>query len=82
MSLVGPRPNLPEEVAAFNSLQRQKLLVKPGLTCYWQISGRNRIDFEDWMRLDRQYIKDRSTMVDLKLILLTLTRLFADNGGC
>lgn len=78
MSLVGPRPNLPEEVAKFNNWQKQKLLVKPGLTCYWQVMGRNDIGFEEWMKLDVKYIKDRNTLLDLKLILKTFFVLFGD----
>lgn len=78
MSLVGPRPNLPGEVVKFNAWQKQKLLVKPGLTCYWQVMGRNDIGFEEWMKLDIKYIKDRSTLLDLKLILKTFFVLFGD----
>lgn len=78
MSLVGPRPNLPREVVNFNNWQKQKLLVKPGLTCYWQVMGRNDIGFEEWMKLDIKYIKDRNTLLDLKLIFKTFFVLFGD----
>lgn len=78
MSLVGPRPNLPSEVAGFNDWQKQKFLVKPGLTCYWQVMGRNDIGFEEWMKLDIKYIKERSTLLDLKLIFKTFFVLFGD----
>ncbi len=78
MSLVGPRPNLPKEVAEYELWMKDKLLVKPGLTCYWQIMGRNDIDFEDWMKLDVQYVKDRSTWLDIKLIFKTVGVLFGD----
>ncbi|WP_406542076.1 sugar transferase [Clostridium ljungdahlii] len=71
MSLVGPRPNLPHEVAKFTECQKAKLLVKPGLTCYWQVMGRSNIDFEHWMKLDIKYIEDRNTLLDLKLIFKT-----------
>ena len=78
MSLVGPRPNLPSEVAKFDNWQKQKLLVKPGLTCYWQVMGRSDIGFEEWMRLDIKYIKERNTLLDLKLIFKTFFVLFGD----
>lgn len=81
MSLVGPRPNLPDEVEKFNAAQKRKLMVKPGLTCYWQVMGRNSIGFEEWIRLDFKYIKDRSTLVDLKLIFKTFFLLFGDKNA-
>lgn len=81
MSLVGPRPNLPREVEKFNSWHKQKLLAKPGLTCYWQVMGRNKIGFEEWMKLDIKYIKERSTWVDLKLIFKTFFVLFGDRNA-
>lgn len=71
MSLVGPRPSLPKEVMRFEEWMLERLSVKPGLTCYWQVSGRNDIGFRDWMKLDIQYVRDRSTLVDIKLILKT-----------
>ncbi len=81
MSLVGPRPNLPREVLCFNEFQKQKLLVKPGLTCYWQVMGRNNIDFEEWMELDIKYINERSTWTDIKLIFKTVKLLFGDKNA-
>lgn len=78
MSLVGPRPNLPNEVAMFNEYQKQKLIAKPGLTCYWQVIGRSSIGFDDWMKLDIKYIEDRNILVDIKLILKTVKVLFGD----
>ncbi len=81
MSLVGPRPNLPREVERFTDFQRQKLLAKPGLTCYWQIMGRNNIDFEDWMKLDIKYIEERNIWIDIKLILKTFLLLFGDESA-
>ncbi|OXX83036.1 multidrug MFS transporter, partial [Paraclostridium benzoelyticum] len=68
MSLVGPRPPIPREVEQYNEYQMQRLLVKPGLTCIWQVSGRNEIGFDEWVDLDLKYIKDRSIYLDLKLI--------------
>jgi exopolysaccharide biosynthesis polyprenyl glycosylphosphotransferase len=81
MSLVGPRPNLPREVLKFNEYQRTKLIVKPGLTCYWQVMGRNNIDFDDWIKLDIKYIKERNTLLDLKLIFKTFSVFFGDEGA-
>lgn len=78
MSLVGPRPSLPYEVEQFEPWMLRRLNVKPGLTCYWQVSGRNDIDFENWMKLDIKYINDRSLWVDFKLILKTILVLFGD----
>lgn len=82
MSLVGPRPSLPKEVLKFEPWMLKRLSVKPGLTCYWQVSGRNNIDFENWMKLDLQYVNDRSFWLDLKLILKTVTVLFGDKNAC
>ena len=82
MSLVGPRPSLPKEVEKFEPWMLDRLSVKPGLTCYWQVSGRNNIDFEDWMKLDLQYVEDRSFLVDLKLIFKTFFVLFGDKNAC
>lgn len=81
MSLVGPRPNLPKEVAQFGKKHRLKLLVKPGLTCYWQVMGRNEIGFEQWIKLDVKYIEERSTIIDLKLIFKTFFVLFGDENA-
>lgn len=78
MSLVGPRPSLPKEVEEFDNWMMRRLQVKPGLTCYWQVSGRNDIDFEDWMKLDIKYVRERSTFVDIKLIFKTFFVLFGD----
>lgn len=81
MSLVGPRPSLPKEVAQFEDWMYRRLEVKPGLTCYWQVSGRNNIDFEDWMKLDIKYVEERSTWVDVKLIFKTVGVLFGDKNA-
>jgi lipopolysaccharide/colanic/teichoic acid biosynthesis glycosyltransferase len=78
MSLVGPRPNLPSEVRQFETWMLGKLTVKPGLTCLWQVGGRNDIDFEQWMRLDIKYVKERSLGLDIKLIFKTLIVLLGD----
>lgn len=82
MSLVGPRPSLPKEVKNFEPWMLRRLNVKPGLTCYWQVSGRNNIDFEDWMKLDVQYVEDRNFWLDIKLIFKTFFVLFGDKNAC
>ena len=81
MSLVGPRPSLPKEVAQFEDWMHRRLEVKPGLTCYWQVSGRNNIDFEDWMKLDIRYVKERNLWIDIKLIFKTVGVLFGDKNA-
>lgn len=78
MSFVGPRPSLVEEVEKFQPWMLRRLDVKPGLTCYWQVSGRNDIDFENWMKLDIKYVEDRSIWLDIKLIIKTFFVLFGD----
>lgn len=78
MSIVGPRPALPREVAQYTEYQMQRLLVKPGITCIWQVSGRNNINFEQWVELDIEYIRTRSLWLDFKLILLTIPALLGD----
>lgn len=81
MLIVGPRPNLPHEVAKFTERQKVKLIVKPGLTCYWQVMGRSNIDFEHWVELDLKYIRDRSMLLDIKLMFKTLGVFFGDDGA-
>lgn len=81
MSLVGPRPSLPKEVAQFEDWMYKRLEVKPGLTCYWQVSGRNNIDFEDWMKLDIKYVDERNLWIDIKLIFKTVGVLFGDKNA-
>lgn len=78
MSLVGPRPSLPNEVKEFQGWMMKRLDVRPGLTCYWQVSGRNDIDFEEWMKLDVKYVEECNILVDIKLILKTVLVLFGD----
>ena len=81
MSLVGPRPSLPKEVAKFEPWMLERLEVKPGLTCYWQVMGRNDIDFEEWMKLDIKYVHDRKFWLDIKLIFKTFFVLFGDESA-
>jgi exopolysaccharide biosynthesis polyprenyl glycosylphosphotransferase len=83
MSLVGPRPLPVDEVRRFNDLaHRRRLSVKPGLTCLWQISGRNEVkDFRDWVRLDLEYIDNWSLWLDLKILWRTLPIVLAGTGA-
>ena len=81
MSLVGPRPPLPSEVAQYEPWQRRKLSVKPGATCLWQINGRNHIDFERWTRLDLQYIDQWSLKEDARILLKTIPAVLKGNGA-
>lgn len=71
MSLVGPRPPLPSEVEQYHIWQRRKLSMKPGLTCIWQVSGRNDVSFDRWMEMDLEYIDNWSLLLDFKLLGLT-----------
>jgi exopolysaccharide biosynthesis polyprenyl glycosylphosphotransferase len=72
MSIVGPRPPLPVEVELYKLWQRRRLSLKPGLTCIWQVSGRNRIQFEKWMEMDLEYIDRWSLWLDIKIIFKTI----------
>ncbi len=81
MSLVGPRPSLPKEVEQFELWMMKRLEVKPGLTCYWQVYGRNNIGFEDWMKLDIKYVEERNLLVDIKLIFKTVFVLLGDKSA-
>lgn len=80
MSIVGPRPPIPAEVEKYERWQKRRLSMRPGLTCLWQVSGRNRVDFDNWMRLDLQYIDQWSLWLDIKLILQTLPVLLRMEG--
>ena len=81
MSLVGPRPPLPSEVVQYKLWQRRRLSITPGITCLWQVSGRNEIDFEEWMRLDLQYIDNWSLWLDIKILLLTIPAVLLRRGA-
>jgi exopolysaccharide biosynthesis polyprenyl glycosylphosphotransferase len=81
MSLVGPRPPVPSEVAKYEAWQRRRLSVRPGLTCVWQVSGRNEISFEEWMYLDMQYIDHWSLAQDFQLILKTVPVVLSGRGA-
>ena len=81
MSLVGPRPPIPEEVGLYERWQRRRLSMKPGLTCLWQISGRNDVDFDRWMELDLAYIDNWSPTLDLKILLRTIPVVLSGRGA-
>jgi exopolysaccharide biosynthesis polyprenyl glycosylphosphotransferase len=81
MSLVGPRPPIPEEVAQYQPWQRRRLSMKPGLTCLWQISGRNQLDFNRWIQLDLEYIDSWSPLLDLKILFKTIPVVLSGRGA-
>lgn len=81
MAIVGPRPPLPEEVARYTPTQRRRLSVRPGLTCFWQVSGRDAVGFDEWMRMDLDYIDRWSLGVDLLLILKTVPAVLTGRGA-
>lgn len=81
MSIVGPRAPLPDEVEHYSLRQRRRLSVKPGITCLWQVSGRNHIDFQRWMELDLQYIDNWSLWLDLRIMLKTIPAVFTGRGA-
>jgi lipopolysaccharide/colanic/teichoic acid biosynthesis glycosyltransferase len=81
MSVVGPRPPVPNEVAKYEPWQRRRLSVRPGLTCIWQVSGRNEISFEQWMYMDLQYIDTWSFSKDISLILKTFPVVLTGRGA-
>jgi exopolysaccharide biosynthesis polyprenyl glycosylphosphotransferase len=81
MSLVGPRPPIPEEVARYQRWQRRRLAMKPGLTCLWQVSGRNELDFQRWIELDLQYIDSWSPWLDLKILAKTIPAVLSGRGA-
>jgi lipopolysaccharide/colanic/teichoic acid biosynthesis glycosyltransferase len=81
MSLVGPRPPLVSEYVRFNDFQKQKLAVRPGITCLWQVNGRNDVkDFDNWVRLDLEYISRWSLMLDFWILVKTAGEVFAGSG--
>lgn len=81
MSLVGPRPPIPAEVAQYEWLFNRRLSIKPGITCLWQVSGRNQLSFQQWMELDRQYVTNWSFWLDLKILLRTIPVVLAGRGA-
>jgi len=81
MSIVGPRPPIPEEVEKYQVWQRRRLSMKPGLTCLWQVNGRNNVDFEKWMNMDLEYIDTWSLDLDFKILLKTIPSVLFSVGA-
>jgi exopolysaccharide biosynthesis polyprenyl glycosylphosphotransferase len=80
MSIVGPRPPLPDEVEKYEYIQRRRLSVKPGITCLWQVNGRHKIDFSEWVKLDLEYIDGWSLALDMKIIVKTIPAVLKGTG--
>jgi lipopolysaccharide/colanic/teichoic acid biosynthesis glycosyltransferase len=81
MALVGPRPPIMSEVVRYEPWQRRRLSVKPGLTCLWQVSGRNEIGFEDWVRMDIWYVENQNLRTDIKLLVKTPLSVISRRGA-
>lgn len=81
MTIVGPRPALPKEVDQYKAWQRRRLSVRPGLTCYWQIGGRNEISFDEWMQMDLRYVDNWNLRVDLNMIIQTVPVALSGRGA-
>lgn len=81
MSIVGPRPPLPCEVEDYDSFAMRRLMVKPGITCLWQVSGRSNVSFDEWMRLDNEYVDTWSPRLDCAILLRTIPAVLTGNGA-
>lgn len=81
MSLVGPRPPLPSEVALYTLDERKRLHIKPGITCIWQISGRSDIPFKQQVKLDEEYIRNHGVFKDLIILLKTIPAILSGRGA-
>ena len=81
MSLVGPRPALPDEVAQYRPSDMVRLAVKPGLTCWWQVRGRSSLDFDTWMAYDREYVYGLSCWVDFQILVRTVRAVLSCHGA-
>jgi lipopolysaccharide/colanic/teichoic acid biosynthesis glycosyltransferase len=82
MSLVGPRPPVPREVALYSLADRRRLAAKPGITCFWQIAGRSEIDFSGQVKLDVKYIETQDFVVDMKILAKTVPAVLSGKGAC
>jgi lipopolysaccharide/colanic/teichoic acid biosynthesis glycosyltransferase len=81
MSLVGPRPAVPNEVDNYKGWQRRRLRMRPGLTCLWVLEGRDQVDFETWMKMDMQYIDNWSLALDWRILLRTIPGVLTGKGA-
>ena len=81
MSLVGPRPAIPSEVEQYKRWQRRRLRMRPGITCLWALNGRDRLDFDSWMRMDMNYIDNWSLALDCKILLKTIPQVLLGRDG-
>jgi len=81
MTIVGPRPQIPSEVQDYTPEHATRLLVKPGLTCLWQVSGRSHLEFEEWMRLDQEYVRQAGLFFDLSILARTLPAVIERKGA-
>ncbi len=81
MSLVGPRPPIPAEVEQYDAQTLERLTIKPGITCYWQIMGRSNLTFDEWMELDRRYIQEMSFWTDISIMLKTPAAVLRGDGA-
>jgi lipopolysaccharide/colanic/teichoic acid biosynthesis glycosyltransferase len=81
MSIVGPRPQIPSEVEDYTRDHARRLLVKPGLTCLWQVSGRSHLDFQDWMELDQEYVRQVGFRMDFHVLTRTLPAVIERKGA-
>lgn len=82
MSVVGPRPPLPNEVAEYTEFDLQRLAVKPGITGWWQVTERNSTGFDGMVRRDLEYIANRGILTDLKIVILTVIEVITGKGAC
>jgi lipopolysaccharide/colanic/teichoic acid biosynthesis glycosyltransferase len=81
MAIVGPRPAVPSEVEHYERWQRRRLRMRPGLTCLWAIRGRDRLDFDTWMKMDLEYIDSWSLLLDTKIILKSIPYVLTGRGA-